>query len=260
MNILYTPKEFEKAKIRSKLPLSCLYCHNTFYANKYRIQKVLSKTEKKRSLDFCNHKCFDDYKKQTTVTVRCETCNKEITKTASRLEKIKRHHYCSMKCRVINPPIEVKCEQCGKKIFRRPRLKKRHFCSKSCSSTWGNTHRTVGCTRSKLEKWIEEQLKLLYPNLDIHYNRRDAIDSELDIYIPSLKLAFELNGIYHYEPIFGEEKLATKQNIDQRKMQVCIERKISLCVIDTSTFTYYKAKGAEKYLDIITKIINQQLQ
>jgi len=46
---------------------------------------------------------------------------------------------------------------------------------------------------------------MLYPDLVIHFNKKDAINSELDIYIPSLKLAFELNGIFHYEPIFGKE-------------------------------------------------------
>ena len=35
----------------------------------------------------------------------------------------------------------------------------------------------------------------------------EAINSELDVYVPSLNLAFELNGIFHYEPIYGEKKL-----------------------------------------------------
>ena len=56
--------------------------------------------------------------------------------------------------------------------------------------------------------WLEEQLTSLYPKLDIHFNRKDTIGSELDIYIPSLNLAVELNGIFHYEPIFGKDKLS----------------------------------------------------
>ena len=77
----------------------------------------------------------------------------------------------------------------------------------SCAATYNNKNKTHGTRRSKLECFIEKKLSELYPDLTIHYNQKDTINSELDIYIPSFKLAFELNGIFHYEPIYGEEKL-----------------------------------------------------
>ena len=83
-------------------------------------------------------------------------------------------------------------------------------------------------------------MSIQYPNLEIHYNRKDAINSELDIYIPELELAFELNGIFHYEPIYGAEKLQQIQNNDDRKFQACLEKGISLCIIDTSSLKYFK--------------------
>jgi len=107
--------------------------------------------------------------------------------------------------------------------------------------------------------WLEQQLPALYPSLEFHFNRKDAIISELDIYIPSLKLAFELNGIFHYEPIYGPEKLAQIQNNDERKYQACIERGIELCLIDVSSFSYFKISGAERYLDMMKSIINKKL-
>jgi len=82
-----------------------------------------------------------------------------------------------------------------------------HFCSRSCAATYNNTHKNTGTKISKLEIWLQTKLTEQYPNLEIHYNRKDTINSELDIYIPSLKLAFELNGIFHYEPIYAEDKL-----------------------------------------------------
>jgi hypothetical protein len=132
-----------------------------------------------------------------------------------------------------------------------------HFCSKSCAATYNNLHKKHGTRVSKLEKWLSEQLTILYPALEIHYNRKDAIGSELDIYIPSLKLAFELNGIYHYEPIHGQGKLDQIQNNDHRKFAACQEHGIGLCIIDTSSFDYFKPGRAKKFLDIIVKLIDE---
>lgn len=85
--------------------------------------------------------------------------------------------------------------------------------------------------------------------------RKDTIKSELDIYIPSLKLAFELNGLFHYEPIFSKEKLDNIQNNDNRKMQACYEKQIELCIIDVSKQKYFKEQTCLPFLKIIQDII-----
>ena len=64
--------------------------------------------------------------------------------------------------------------------------------------------------------------------------------------------------IFHYEPIYGAEKLASIQNNDNRKFQACLEKGIELVIIDTSRQVYVKPKTSQKYLDIITKIIEQK--
>jgi len=149
--------------------------------------------------------------------------------------------------------------RCGKKFHRLANQFKKfsnHFCSNSCNATYNNTHKTYGTRRSKLEIWLEQQLPSLYPSLEFHFNRKDAINAELDIYIPSLKLAFELNGPLHYEPIFGPEKLAQIQNNDQRKHAACYEHGIEMCWIDVSSFSYFKPTGAVKYLHMVQSIID----
>ena len=156
----------------------------------------------------------------------------------------------------------VICEQCGTQVTKQLAqvLKFRHhFCGSSCAATYQNTHKTTGIRRSKLEKWLEEQLTKLHPELKIDFNRTDAIEAELDIYIPSLKLAFELNGIFHFEPIYGADKLESTLKNDHRKMLACAEHGIELCIIDNSQMKHFKEKGAQKFLDIIENIIAQAI-
>ena len=92
-----------------------------------------------------------------------------------------------------------------------------------------------------------------------HFNRKDAINSELDIYIPELKLAFELNGIFHYESIYGSEKLNQIQNNDNRKFQACLEQGIELCIIDTSWIKHNTLPKMTKVLSIVEKVIDNSI-
>ena len=157
---------------------------------------------------------------------------------------------------------EVVCFTCDQVFYKqRHRLQEGQpdFCSNSCAATYTNCHKNYGNRRSKLEHWIEEQLLNLYPEIEIYFNRKDAINAELDIYIPSLNLAFELNGIFHYEPIYGAEKLASIQNNDSRKFQACLEKGIELAFINCSQQKKFQESTSQKYLNIITSIINSKV-
>ena len=68
------------------------------------------------------------------------------------------------------------------------------------------------------------------------------------------------NGIFHYEPIYGLEKLQSIQNNDTRKFQACLERGIELCIIDSSSQKIFSEKSSRKYLEIIVTIINKKQQ
>lgn len=226
MNPLFTTEEFQKAKSYDKLFLKCNYCGQTFFRLKKQIQTILKGSSRRgnRGL-FCSHKCSSLNKSQTlSKIVPCKQCQKEFRKTLSQIKK-----------------------------------SKNNFCSQSCAASYQNAHKTTGTRISKLEKWLSVQLPLIYPTLPILYNDRLRIRSELDIYIPSLNLAFELNGIFHYEPIYGIEQLNKIQNNDQRKFQACIENKIELCLIDVSNIKYFKPEKVQHVLEIITTIINKKI-
>lgn len=216
-----------------------------------------------------NPAILNKYKYRDNVTLTCSNCNTEYISTKKRiyshLKSNSKNSFCSSVCikkfKDKQYRVLLTCKQCNNIVSRRKiELKyKNVFCSSSCSAKYNNTHKTKGNKRSKLEIWLEKQLSKLYSNLEIKYNQKSDINSELDIYIPSLKLAFELNGIFHYEPIFGQDKLSSIKNNDQRKFQACLEKNIELCIIDVSKMTNFKESKAVIFLEIITNIINLKI-
>lgn len=207
------------------------------------------------------------------MSITCLNCNKSFEATMVRIgvrqrANLKEPIYCSQYCTGVHRRVEkvsTNCLICNKKLYIYPRLftkskTKRFYCNRSCAAKYNNSHKQHGYRRSKLEEWLETKLTEVYSKLDIHYNRKDAILSELDIYIPSLKVAFELNGIFHYEPIYGPELLTRTQNNDNRKFQACLERGIEFCTIDSSKQARFTEKSSQQYLDIICNIINLKLE
>jgi hypothetical protein len=225
MKPLFTEEEYKKAKSEDYLPCECYQCKTIFYIHKKQITHKI-KYQSNNEIKFCSKKCANLGKKKG-IRVICKNCNITFEK---------------LPCYIKKSP--------------------NNFCSKSCAATYNNKHnkKRIGNRRSKIEIYFEEQLIKLYPNLPFNFNKKDTIDSELDIYIPSMKLAFELNGIFHYEPIFGDSKLSQIQNNDNRKIQACIEKKISFCIVDISGLNYFKPEKANKFLKIITDIIDENLK
>jgi hypothetical protein len=63
---------------------------------------------------------------------------------------------------------------------------------------------------------------------------------EVDIVIPRLKLAIELNGPIHYFPLFGDQKLAKIKAADISKQIEIQAIGYNLLVIDISAYGYFK--------------------
>lgn len=222
MKLLISDDQFTATTSRQEIPLECETCKKTFYLKKHRIQCVGSHKSHQDGR-FCSRRCLGVWTTQNnSKKVICPQCSKEFKRT---LSEIKRN--------------------------------KNNFCSRSCQATHTNSHKTTGTNRSKLEVYLERELKKIFPQTKFAFNDIQAIGAELDIYLPDLRIAFELNGIFHYEPIFGETKLAKTQNNDQRKFAACAEKEIGLCVIDTTSLSYFKEEKAKKFLDIVVNIIKK---
>lgn len=81
------------------------------------------------------------------------------------------------------------------------------------------------------DAWVSETIlykiiQEIYPELEVirHHRPKWLEGLELDVYIPSLKLGFEYQGIQHFKAIThwgGEEQLKKQQEHDKRKKEIC---------------------------------------
>jgi len=195
--------------------------------------------------------------------VTCKCCEKIVERDLSRynrdVSRGQKNWYCSRYCLFHGKSIEIDCTQCGKTVRRvntQAIRSKNAFCSRSCAAIYNNAHKTKGTTRSKLEKYLEEQLTLLFPDLEILFNCKDVINSELDIYIPKFKLAIELNGICHYKPIYGEKKLKEIQANDFRKIEMCTKHLITLVTVNTTAQGQWSSESSKEFLISIKELLN----
>ena len=161
-------------------------------------------------ITFLAMKNFENSKSQELLPLECEVCGitfKRPKKGISRSLRGTKSTYtylflfsCANKLKKLKGSTKCKCKQCGKEFTKQNNQIKRtknHFCSKSCAATYNNKNKTKGTRRSKLEIYLEEKLTEIYPNLEIHFNRKRLQSiPKLDFYFPSLNLAFELNGIF----------------------------------------------------------------
>ena len=190
----------------------------------------------------------------------CDYCGKEDYKVPNRLTKNK-NNFCCRECasKFKDKRVEVICLVCQKVFLKEQcEIKRygRHCCSKKCGQLLGIFYKDWGSSRSKLEIAIEAHLVNLF-SFQIDYNKTDT-GYELDIFIPHLNQAIELNGIFHYEPIFGEKELLRRQRVDKAKAEECKKRNIDLIVINVSKDKRSKKVQTQRIQEVV-KIISDKI-
>jgi hypothetical protein len=110
---------------------------------------------------------------------------------------------------------------------------------------------------SSEEHILFDLIKNDFPNLEVRRNCRDVLPSglELDLLIPSLSIAIELNGPVHFFPIFGNEQFLKTQNKDIIKQMEASALGISLIVVDIS-----KSKSKKRTLADLTVYYNEYIK
>lgn len=217
-------EEFNKYKYKDMVPFECCECGKRYEKNKRVCRNYLAREHIKQN--FCSSSCHSKAR-DVSVTKPCPNCSNPVTRNISVITK-------SLK----NGGTD------------------NLFCDHSCAAKYNNTHKTKGNRCSKLEVYILEELKKHFPSLKIMDCDKTAINSELDLYFPELKFAVELNGIFHYEPIYGEDKLERIKLNDKNKMIKCYEAGIELMVLDVSKIKRFTEQNSQEPL----KIIKEQIE
>lgn len=218
-----------------------------------------------------NGKILDIYKKGEFKRVVVE-CDKGHVWDADRRNLVNKHQWCS-KCsgvianknRLIGiEPIKKIIKDRGGKLARDftyentytmfdvicqhghtwstnyDRLKKKNWCPE-CKISYGESF-----SRSVFETLTGEKFVKIKPKWLVYPANNTLL--ELDGYCEIINVAFEYNGVQHYEQNFfvnSEDKLLDRLEKDKHKIKTCLDRGVKLCSIsyeltDEEVFNYIK--------------------
>ena len=113
---------------------------------------------------------------------------------------------------------------------------------------------------SKLEKFLLEQL--LHDGHKVDFHKEQSLSNtklQIDLFLPTLNIAIEVDGPSHFEPVWGEEALKRNKGYDNKKTGLIIGKGLVLIRIkQTKDFSKSRAKVIYNNLrQIINDISNK---
>lgn len=120
--------------------------------------------------------------------------------------------------------------------------------------------RQASKTGSKLEKFILNAL--IKDGYKTEFHREQSLSNtklQIDIFLPELNIAIEVDGPSHHEPIWGEDSLNRNIKSDQKKTGLILGKGLVLIRIkQTKDYSPTRAKSLyDELRSIIKDIINQ---
>lgn len=261
--------KYDLAKYSDLIPCICKNCLQDFFTTKRNLRISLLRNQKNL---FCSKLCLAEFqtseerKNYDKKCLQCQGeaffpnkfCSQSCAATYNNQRKIKKIKPSKKN----NPQIQrdVKCCQCKLPITRSSKNKTKHdkeFCSKSCRMKYFNIHFKINSgssiNKSFPEEYLSDKISSQFTSLEIQKNNRIFLKCgyEIDILMPSINLAIEVNGPVHYMPIFGEDKLNLTQYKDAVKYAELNSRGVSFLIVDVSMSISKKRMAI--YLDNILK-------
>jgi very-short-patch-repair endonuclease len=105
---------------------------------------------------------------------------------------------------------------------------------------------------SKLERAIQDFLSELGMKYESH--KKDLIATqklEIDLFVPSIRTIIEVDGLSHFEPIWGEEQLAKQVRFDTQKDGIILSRGFNILRIESTGSSLALARIAQLKVKIL---------
>lgn len=117
-------------------------------------------------------------------------------------------------------------------------------------------------TGSKLEKFIFKEL--LSGGYKVDFHKEQILSNtklQIDLFLPSVNTAIEVDGPSHYEAVWGDDALSKNQKYDSKKTSLILGKGMNLIRIkQNGDFSVTRAKiVSDKLLELLTQITKNSL-